>query len=146
MPPAAAAREGDSSSSTDQSSSSTSRKIPVVAAVLCLGAILLVSFCLSVYAYRRSRLQKTKTETRLQQERDWVRGGSTSLRQDLGWEDRAWEIPGQDKREGRVAVKEVLMSGNQVEDRVPAETSSFLASPSPPPPAYTRVEIRENLR
>lgn len=157
MPPAAGGRGGGSGSSTDQSSSTTSTNIPLVAALLSFAVVLLVSFCICISVYRRSRLRKARIERRVQRERDWMRVDATGFRQDPGWEARGLKTPTQDEREEETAVRggsrqlnlrsnPTGSSGSPVGDKVPAETGSFLTSPSLPPPVYTRMEKNGDVR
>ncbi|KAF7511546.1 hypothetical protein GJ744_004134 [Endocarpon pusillum] len=144
MPPAAKA-SGAGAVTDDQSDSpNSSGLIPVVPLAVGLTILLVLTFCISIFVYRRSRLRRGMIERMTQQEREWMRAEPTGLGQDFDQRERIWTTPAEIGTAGVMTERDsflTVLSDAATGDEGLSETRALSASPSPPPPAYTTIAM-----
>ncbi|ERF69664.1 hypothetical protein EPUS_03656 [Endocarpon pusillum Z07020] len=148
MPPAAERREAgavtdDQSGSANSSANSSDLTSVVPLAVGCT-ILLVLSFCIFIFAYRWSRLRRGMIERRTQQEKGWMRAEPTGPGQDFDQRERIWKTPAQTGPAGGTTERDsflTVLSDAPTGDEGLSETRALSASPSPPPPAYTTIAM-----
>lgn len=144
MPPAAEGRGAGASTDDQSGSANSSDLIPVVPLAAGFTILLVLSFCIFVFAYRRSRLRGAMIERRTQEEREWMIAEPTGVGQDLDQRDGIWKTPAQAGTAGGTTERDsflTVLSDAPTGDGGLSETRPLSASPSPPPPAYTTAAM-----
>ena len=142
MPHAAEGRGAGAVTDDQSGSANSSDLIPVVPLAVGFTILLVLSFCIFIFAYRRSRLRRAMVERRTQPEREWMRAEPMGLGQDLDLKESTWKMPAQTGMAGGTTEQDsflTVLSDAPTGNRGLSKTRDLSASPSPPPPAYTTI-------
>jgi hypothetical protein len=149
---------GSGSDPGSPNNSSQPFHVPLSAALIAIAALLVGLFTIAVCVYRRSRIRRAQRDRRMGLERAWVASEQEGNSQDSVRRDGAWRTQTQEEQRrrpiGMDEEEDLPKYSSPIEPqqetaapwRVVSISRPILASPSPPPPVYTRSEDDRQLR